>query len=232
MSNAKNYQEKLPVITAIENPLSPTIPVDVYLQEGENLYHWSLDDKSKLADVGLDAALIDDLPVRAGALREAQSLWMKERHLKEEAQKEWTVKSPAAYELHDDLISDFRYAYRKREDAMTKVRAIADGSGHMDMIQDLNDLSVFGKENPEELEKVKFDMTRLELAAEMSNEMADLLGRANGESKSDSKEKVIRDQAFTHMKEAVDEIMDCGKYVFRKDKVRLKGYRSEYYRKH
>ena len=141
------------------------------------------------------------------------------------------LKSPAAYQLRDDLISDLRFAFRKRQDALAKVRVIAQGDGHVDMFQDLNDLAVFGKANPEELQKIKFDMTKLDDAAATSDAMADLLGRANGESKSDGKEKVIRDQAFTHLKEAVDEIRDCGKYVFRKDKVRLKGYRSEYYRR-
>ncbi|MCG6189708.1 hypothetical protein [Maribellus maritimus] len=33
------------------------------------------------------------------------------------------------------------------------------------------------------------------------------------------------------MKVLVDEIREAGKYVFRKDKNRLKGYSSEYWRK-
>jgi hypothetical protein len=43
--------------------------------------------------------------------------------------------------------------------------------------------------------------------------------------------KIIRDKAYTYMKALVDEIREAGKYVFRNDKNRLKGYSSEYWRK-
>jgi hypothetical protein len=42
--------------------------------------------------------------------------------------------------------------------------------------------------------------------------------------------KKIRDQAFTHLKEAVDYIGEFGKFVFRRNVDRLKGYRSNYSR--
>ena len=72
MSNAENYKNKLAIITAIEEVKSPNIPVDVYLQEAEDLYHWSVEDKAKLIGADQDASLIEELPVRAGACREAQ----------------------------------------------------------------------------------------------------------------------------------------------------------------
>ena len=47
MSNQDDYLAKLDVIKAIadEETKSPTMPVDVYLQEAENLYHWCQDDR-------------------------------------------------------------------------------------------------------------------------------------------------------------------------------------------
>ncbi|MGD2086544.1 MAG: hypothetical protein PVH61_10205 [Candidatus Aminicenantes bacterium] len=45
-----------------------------------------------------------------------------------------------------------------------------------------------------------------------------------------SKAKKIRDQAYTHLKEAVDEIRLFGQYVFRQNKDRFIGYRSNYIR--
>ena len=45
-----------------------------------------------------------------------------------------------------------------------------------------------------------------------------------------SEAKKIRDQAYTHLKEAVDEILETGRYVFRQDKSHLKKYASEYRR--
>jgi hypothetical protein len=46
-----------------------------------------------------------------------------------------------------------------------------------------------------------------------------------------SEAKRIRDQAFTHLKEAVDLIRKCGQYVFWRNAARLKGYRSNYLRR-
>ena len=42
--------------------------------------------------------------------------------------------------------------------------------------------------------------------------------------------KKIRDQAYTHLKEAVDEIRETGRYVFRQDKKRVRAYASVYRR--
>jgi vacuolar-type H+-ATPase subunit E/Vma4 len=45
-----------------------------------------------------------------------------------------------------------------------------------------------------------------------------------------SEAKKIRDQAYTHLKEAVDEIREFGRYVFRQNKKRSRVYASEYKR--
>jgi hypothetical protein len=42
--------------------------------------------------------------------------------------------------------------------------------------------------------------------------------------------KKIRNQAYTHLKEAVDLIYDCGKFVFCENPARLNGYCSNHLR--
>ena len=227
----ENYDSKLATLDALttqELP-SPNIPIDVALQEAENLYIWALADQVKLESVGLDWALWgEDLPMRTGALRYAQSLWISERYNQEEAQKIWKATSPTAYELRDDLLVSFRYAFRKREDLLSRVREISQGSGDADMIQDLSDLSALGKANTDELTKIKFDETLLDQAATQAEQLAELLAKANGASQDNNKTKFLRDAAFVHLKEAVNEIRDAGKYVFRKQKDRYQGYISRY----
>jgi len=234
MANTEDYTAKLDVIKAIPNDQIqvPSIPVDVFLQEAENLYHWSNDDAAALKGVGITQEMIDDLPVRAGALREAQSLWFKDRYSQEEAQKEWGLQSPAAYDLRDELLHDFRFAFRKDPMLLGRVSEITDGTGPEDMIQDLNDLSVLGKANPEPLAAIGFDATKLETAAQTADAMADLLATANGDKAEHNESKMIRDKAYTHLKELVDEVREAGKYVFWKDEIRYRGYTSAYRRKH
>ncbi len=96
----------------------------------------------------------------------------------------------------------------------------------------VNDTAVFGKENPAPLEAVNFDMTLLDKAAHLADELGSLYGEASSDRADFDEYKDLRDRAYTHLKEAVDEIRACGKFVCRGDEKRLKGYISRYRRRH
>lgn len=232
MSNSEDYSASIDAIKAIpENQIRiPAIPVNVYLQEAEDLYHWCKDDAAELAKGGITAELIEEIPIRAGACREAQSLWFKDHYTSKEAKKLWNEQSPAAYDLRDELLHDFRYAFRDNTQLLGRVSEIADGTGHADMIQDLNDLAVLGRENPDPLAAINFDVTQLDTAAQTADSMAELLAQSNGDKQEGNPAKIIRDRAYTHLKQLVDDIRACGKYVFWKKPERLVGYSSHYYR--
>ncbi|MBN2343920.1 MAG: hypothetical protein JXX29_17170 [Deltaproteobacteria bacterium] len=227
------YEQKLPTITAIapEDVKIPTMPMGVYIQEAETLYHWAQKDLPELQKAGLSNTLFEDLPYRSDAASEAQSLWNNVMRGREEAQQRWNEESPEAYDLRDELLHAMRYAYRDDDTLLSRVRAVAEGSGDADMIQDLNNLSIIGRENPAPLKAIGFDVNKIELAAEMSNEMGTLRGEATADKGNDNEIKRIRDQAYTHLKEAVDAIRECGQYVFWRDPHRRKGYASAYLRR-
>ncbi|MBP2833496.1 hypothetical protein J8281_14975 [Aquimarina sp. U1-2] len=230
----ENFDTKLAELERLPQEVikAPAQPVDVTIQEAENLFIWIQDDKEVLMSKGLDWEIfVADLPVRTGACRYAQALWVKERYSQEEATKSWKKESPKAYEFRDDLLADMRFAFRKRPDVLNRVREIANGEGNADMIQDLMDISVLGKANVSELEKIKYDLRVLDIAEQKSDKLADLLAKANGASLDNSQAKDIRDRALTHLNEAIDEIRDTGKYAFRKDPERYKGYISRYRRR-
>ncbi len=228
----ENYEAKLSALQEIapETVKIPNMPISNVLQEAEDLYVWATEDKEQLENnSGLDwEQHAEDIPVRAGALRHVQSLWISERYGREEAQKNWKEAAPKAYQLRDDLLDDFRYAFRKRSDLINRVRAIAEGHSHADMIQDLSDLSVLGKNNADELTAARFDLGKLNIAAAQSDAMAELLAKANGATQENSEKKHLRDKAYTHLKEAIDEVRDAGKYVFRHHPERYKGYLNHY----
>ncbi len=212
------------------NVLTPSIPVSVFVQEAEDLKKWAEVDKDVLIAHGLDWTLVESITERAAVCREAQSVWSREYKSREEAQHEWLRKSPEAFRLRDYLMNAFRYAFRKDRSLLEKVSAIARGNTREDMIQDLNDLAVLGKGNTTLLEAIKFDISNLELAAQTSSQMAEMLAAAKGEKGNYSQNKAIRDRAYTYLKQAVDEIRACGKYAFASNESRQKGYRSEYLR--
>jgi len=210
---------------------APDLPVAIALQEAEDLYEWCLPDKEALVKAGLDWTLVEDLPQRTGACRYIQSQWQKDYKSQEEAQKEWAKQSPAAFKLRDELLHHFFHAYHDFADLTGKVQKIADGAGNADMIQDLSDISALGKANPQPLQLINLDLTQLDTAASLSEDMAALLAKANGLRMSDNKLRVQRDKAYTYMKDAVDEIRRHGQYVFWRNDNRKKGYISKYYRR-
>ena len=129
------------------------------------------------------------------------------------------------------MLASLRFAYWKDDSLLSRVSAITGGSGHADMIQYLNDIAVLGRENLVPLTAIGFDLDQLDLAANRADALVDLLAEADGGKADSNASKIIRERAWIHMKALVDEILEAGKYVFRKDKNRLKGYTSGYFRK-
>jgi hypothetical protein len=209
----------------------PAMPMDTYLQEARYLFKWCGADQAALTAAGLDWSLVEDLPVRADAASEAQSEWHNVRFGREEAQKQWALLSPAGYALRDELLHYMRYAYRALPELQTRVDAVAEGSSDSDMIQDLNDLAVIGRENLAPLTAVGFDAAKLDEAASKSRELSGLRAEASVDKRADRERKLLRDQAYTHLKQAVDAVRQCWQFVFWKDDERLVGYASDYMRK-
>ena len=141
----QDYESVIAIIRVIlgERVKIPNIPVDALLQEAGNLLLVAGEDLIPFTAVGLNWEEHGaTLPVKTGTLRYAQSVWVTQRYSQEEAQKEWNQKSGEANELRSDLISDFEFAFRKRDDLLSRLNEIKGGTGHADMIQDLSELGM------------------------------------------------------------------------------------------
>lgn len=138
--------------------------------------------------------------------------------------------SDEAYNLRDELLHHFFHAYRNSSDLLAKTQRIAEGAGHADMIQDLADLAVLGQANIAPLKAIYMDVAMLDKAAQWSDKAANLLAKSNGLRMSDNKKKLTRDQAYSYLKVAVDEIRQHGQYIHWRTPERMKGYASQYLR--
>ncbi|TAJ11287.1 hypothetical protein DMA11_17365 [Marinilabiliaceae bacterium JC017] len=232
MNNKEAFDALKPNIVEEKKVLIPGIPVDVFNQEAENLHYWALDDKDRLIGRGLTEEMILCLLPRTKACRHAQGLWFKERHAKQEAQLEWSEKAPGGYELRDGLIDEFEFAFHQYPALLARVDEAKKGNGHADMIQDLTDLALLGKDNVPLLTATNCDVTILDTALNLSDELARILAIANGEKAEDSSAKLLRDKAYTYLKEAVDEVRRVGRFVFKNEKARLVGYQHNYSNSH
>ncbi|MCW4007060.1 MAG: hypothetical protein NWF04_10835 [Candidatus Bathyarchaeota archaeon] len=75
------------------------------------------------------------------------------------------------------------------------------------------------------LRAIHFDTEALDQARQLSDELPGLAAAAH-QSRGETKD--LRDRAYAYLKEAVDELYSCGKYLFRDNEARRIGYRSQY----
>jgi len=233
MSSISDYNEMLSQIQSIPSvkALRPTMPVDVYLQEAEDLYLWCLADQDALVGAGLEMTLINELPVRAGACREAQSLWVINRRMRNHTSVDWKLCLSEATDLRTLLLHSFRYAFRAHNDLLSGIDGISKSNSRSAIVQDLNDLSVLGKSNLDLLKAIRMDIALLETASLKSDQMGDMAGSINSARRHKSEAKVIRNKAFAYLKEAIDPIRHCGKYIFWQNPNRMIGYTSNYWKR-
>jgi hypothetical protein len=233
MNDKESYDSLKPIYDAKEKKdiKQPNLPIDIAVNEATDLYNNAKQDSAEFATTDVDVALIEDIPVRAGGLKYSQLLWDQVYKDTSDAEEEWKILSPIAYDLRDEILHVSRYAYRKDEKLMALVGRIAEGSGHADLVMDLGNLAMLGTNNPVALEAVSFDLSKLEKANLLSDQCNELLGRVHGARTADDvNEKDIRDRAFTHLKEGVDTIREAGKFLFWKDEKRAALYSSKYFR--
>lgn len=183
-----------------------------------------------MTGAGLSWELVEDLPVRIGALKEAEAVWNAVRISIPDAAAKWAKEHPGAHDLKKQILHAFRYAFRNRPDLLEKLRHASKGRTHASMIQDLINLEELGTANAGLLESVCFDMTLLEKADRMGDELRRIYSEATNSTRRFPEAKDIRDRAYTHLREAAEEIRRCGRFVFKGNKERLYGYRSNYLR--
>lgn len=229
MGNQEDYNALLPQFGAIQDGAirTPSQPVDSFAQEAENLAVWAEGDRSALEAAGLDWQTVTSIPARAGALRQAESDWLGKRFGQAEAQRAWKDAEEEGIALREDLLAAMRFAYRYSDELLGRVSIIAEGGSQADLIQDLNDIATLGRDNPDPLTSIGISTNQLDEAATKSDELAGLLAIREGDSTSDPAKK-LRDQAYTYLEQAVNEVRSYGRYVMRKDDRRASGYTRQY----
>ncbi|MBN2165296.1 MAG: hypothetical protein JW717_03370 [Marinilabiliaceae bacterium] len=226
----EQWKETIAGVKTDETKL-PTLPIDVVCSEAENLQVEAQKDKEQLIGAGLEWILVEELLPLSHALRYCQAVWMSEYKAKQESREQWNALSPLAYELRNDMLHHFSYAFRGDNNLMAKVSRIRQGTGHSDMIQDLVELSVLAIKNPEPLTAINYDVTLNDRAAATSKQMSELLAMANGDANSNSEAKQMRDKAFTLLHEKMTVVRECGQYVFWRNEERKAKYACDYNRK-
>lgn len=224
--------EELVLEISEDNIISPTIPVAITIGEAGELHQYATEDKKELLAKGLSEKLINELTPGAKFLQDKQSEWTAVYQSALTNTKQWEAKIDEASQLQRELKHDFQFAYRNHPDILKKLQNILDGNSNIDLIQDMSDYPAFAKQYPEPLEAILFNTTKIDRANQLSHELLDLMNQVDGMKNSKNRpEKILRDRAYTYLKQLVDEIRSYGKYAFWNDEEKQKRYSSEYTRR-
>ena len=214
-----------------ENVVTPTVPVKIIIGEAGKLHRYITEDKEALMAKGLTQQQMDDLNPRAMYLQDKQSDWTAVFESALTNTKEWEEKVKEASLLQRELKHDFQFAFRNHPEALQKLKIITDGNGNIDLMQDMSDYPKLARQYPELLTPINFDNTKLNRADQLSHELYDLWQKVDGVKNSKNRpEKILRDRAYTYLKQLMDEIRAYGKYAFWNDEEKQRRYASEYLR--
>lgn len=106
MSNKNEFLAKQDTLSAIPDSAINTVkrmPIAIYIHEAEALAKWCRDDRAAFKTIGGLWKLVTDIPIRAGALRELESMWRNERNTPDAASLRWKEESPALWEMRKTL---------------------------------------------------------------------------------------------------------------------------------
>jgi hypothetical protein len=229
MADQQDFELLLPILKAIpkKDIRRPDMPVVQAIKEAEIMAEAAAQDNPTFVAVGLSKDEAALLAQAAGALRYSEAVLTAALGEIKDASKQWLEKEPQGYELRADILAAVSYALRSIPDASKSIKKIREGAGGFDMIQDLLALSELGKKYKEQLQKINFDLTKLDTAAELADQLGRVFSKAFIE-KGSSGPKDLRDRAFSYMRSIMSEILAVAEYVFRKDTSRLDYYYSSF----
>ncbi len=230
MSDQQSLLDHLEEITAVaeEKIRYCRIPYRVFINEAEALHTYASIDLPLLQEVNFNPEKLDRLLSLTGALRTAQSNWETRKTEKQKSEEWWQKEAPEMHKLHRELIDHMGFAFRGNEFLLRKLNGIKEGKSKADLIQDMANLAVLGRENAELLQAINYDLASLDTATQMADEMGSLLGDINGRMYFADDLKLTRDKAYTLCKALVDEIRSYGKFVFRNNDEKRKAYASKF----
>jgi len=233
MAMKKRIKKKEPGFTVAEEEKVKKphhVPIDVYIQEAKNLFHWASEDREGLIAAGLAPGIIEDLPNRCEALSQAETLWYVERNTRRDAVKKCAELSSQANELKRRILKNFTFGFRDKPGLLKKIRNIRREKKKVETVHSLHVLYNVGKNNSQLLTAFGFDMSWLDQAVQTANALEAADGKAGNCSVKYSDAKINRDRAYTDLKKAIDKIRVYGRFVFRDNKERFRGYSSNHMR--
>ncbi len=232
MSDQSDLEILLDEINAITNKdvKHCDIPIEIYIYEAERLHTRATEDLPKLSAINMPDDLIDKLHTRTKALNRAQLNWVELIGEKKQAMANFKAETPALLKLRKYLIDNMQFAFRNDKELLKKVRDIKKGNSLADTTFDLALLAHLGKSNAEAMQAINFDLSLCDKATEEYERISNLLAIKDSKMYVPDNMLLIRNKAFTLLKECIDEVRSYGQFAFNDNPDIVKAYSSNYRR--
>jgi hypothetical protein len=180
--------------------------------------------KDLLSGTKLDRKTPAELRARRKALEEAERSWREAR----EAQASRAVSRlrKEAEGLVRDVAAAVGYFLEHDERAQRRVDAIREGASDTDRVDDLKRCADLLERHAEALKKADLPKRAPELCRRLAEELAHASAERAAEREDASQSQELRNRAYWHMRELMDEIRAAGRYVFRHEPKRLALFRA------
>jgi hypothetical protein len=210
---------------------SLTMPHDEAAAEAERVLALVEQDMAKHRAAGVKSEYLDTLNSRVGAF--IWSLVQVDTYveLKMSTEATWREKKKEAEDLRLLLIRAFLWAFREDPKLLGVVENIKQGKGDRDLILDLLAEYKLGKENIPLLQAINLELALVDQSQTLYNEMVQLYTGMQINPEEVREMNRIRNKAWTHLKIALDEIYEAGRFIYPPGHERHELYYNDYLRR-
>lgn len=231
MSSANAIPADYTAITE-EQFLQPYGSPDEVISDGHRIAKLIIGDRDTFIHGGLNPLYMDTLTQRletySDKVVEADTAISTENSVKTA----WKDGEQRGYALKREFHHHYPFLYRNNSSVLSEVKEVISGSGRSDMILDLKKFAAIGKSNPAELENANlFDINWLDESAQLHIELTDLLAQLEAAPKDTKELTFAKNQAFTFLEIALNEIREYARYIFHGNEEKLKQYKRDYWKR-
>ncbi|MCT4648174.1 MAG: hypothetical protein N4A74_24510 [Carboxylicivirga sp.] len=204
------------------------MPVDVFLSEVRHLLAACEQDHDLLVTHGLVATLIPEAEVLFGLSEEAHLNWKKLSREQEPARIIWNERKNEIKETRDTLLTDYRYVFHKDKIIRQKLKARNFSNMYKNMIGDVEMLVYIGQHHPDQMNILDYKPGYLANVRSTIQEWRKILSNKNASQNGARKWKDQRERLLSLLKQRVEDIRWCGKFLWRNDPQKQAAYISLY----
>ncbi|MDG5814452.1 hypothetical protein QA601_05145 [Chitinispirillales bacterium ANBcel5] len=228
----ESYDKLAPVLMneTFETLRRPDMPVDVSAHEGYVFVLLLRKDEEELKNIGYDPAITNRIKELVGTFCIAEAKLTAILGDLHEAVKVWREHRAEGYKLRKKVLGALRFACREDKEALEKLQPFPRRPKQEIMILNLHFLSELGKKYKHHLKQINFDMAEINRCKTFGDKLSRLYAKAYSE-EGPCKMRVLRNKAFTRMKELMAEARAYVQYLFHDNPEHLRLYSSEYRRK-